>query len=234
MYKLFKSHQERRSPFVKERNKEDGRDVQYPRDLVLALDALLEGKQEAIAPPNNKKDLPFVRRDSYSTITTAAETPELSIPPALRRPTPPPQSNSTPQYIYIRRNCSRESEGAEEEFAQKMSSFLQKAKYLPDPLTACDFDVYNDGSFEDIVFVPSTEDNGEVDEPVLSKEQKRIENQGGVDPFAQQKPTKHSVSTKATDDSRPSLRRRPSGGLGCLLPPVRTCQPPFQVTRIEI
>ena len=119
------------------------------KGLRAVVDDLLKDHQQTI--PEKPKRPRVTRRDSFSTITTAAETPSGSschvtvderqkgrfIPLEISFPTPADRLlSSFPQH--------RQS-------SPKKMPLLQKSKFLPDPRTVTDF--YGE-SAEEIVFVP--------------------------------------------------------------------------------
>jgi hypothetical protein len=237
MYGLFNIHQARHQveqEQLEEQLEEEESERRRPqkdeaKDQFLveeAVNAVLKQHHEAILP-QKKECLLFLRRDSYSTFTTAVETPENSIGMVVKTATSSQHRELLPHEMTI---CFPKEE-REDSFFGELPLILQKAKFLPDPMNVGDFYGDDDVKEEDIIFVPDVHHQETTQAtPTLRKPSSHpsVANEDNE--------TAAERSKKPTRGGRPrTLRRHGSGGLECIRPPVRDCLPPLlSMTRMEI
>jgi hypothetical protein len=260
MYGLLKSHrneearhhhhhhQQQRRPTSSSRKprskkeEDETKNDKEQRQLQETVDAMLKEHHQAVTLP--RKHASLLRRDSYSTFTTAPETPESSVffsKASFISPTPSKNKNggdSLPLVICFIRQQEQQQESSMMIFPQETPLIQKARKFLPDSMNVGDF--YGDDD-EEIVFLPDNNHNNNDTVTATSSDIGVVTSKTRTTPPPPTRCGGAAASiARRTSRDRPTLRRGTSGGLDeCVLPPIRSSndrggRPSFRLTRIEI
>lgn len=216
-------------------------------EMKAAVNAILKQHQEAIVPQTKEETRPLLlHRDSYSTITTAVETPDNSTKEENRQPES--RKGLLPHEMII---CVPNDVDHDQEDLYLLSTLQKAKKFIPDAMNVGDFygDDDEEALQEDIVFVPPES----LQNPFAEASPKFWLTENKSKASAQKAPTSRlimnlptaspSTSIARSEAGRRTLRRHGSGGLECIRPPARNVlEPParqslealFAITRVEI